>query len=380
MSNILIMNQNFVRSDFLTSQTYSSQIVAAPATNVYDTTRRTKVWRTQGYWNVTASNNKIILREAAGVDLTATIAVAEYTSDATFLTAIKTALEVPGVATYTVSRDASTNKIKILSGLDGGATVFQLRCNDVLFTAATTLGFSTATNLTGAAFYIADTLKIHTSEFLRWDLGSSTLIQAFSIIGTQKDGLKISSSAVVKLQGNSTDVWTAPTYEATLTYNQISMGLFDVDGLYPTGLRYWRLYITDASNPLGYIEISNVYLGQVFEPANGTVQFPFQYSYLDLSSIDRTDWGNTFADIRQVTKTLSLKWFGLDKTDCETLGDFITLYGTFYPFWISLDPNEVFSSDSQKWVLMCRFAPDVPSFTLEAPNVYSSEWSLREEV
>lgn len=380
MSNILIMNANYVKASALLSQTKSSEIAAAPATNLYDAVRRTKVWRSAGYWNVTSGNRTIIFREAVGVDLTANIAIAEYTTDASFLTAIKTALEAPGVATYTVSRDVSTNKIKILSALDGGASVFQLRCTDVLFTAATILGYSTGAVLTGAAFYIADTLKIHTSEFIRWDLGTSTLIQAFAICGTLKDGLRLSTSAVVKLQGNATDVWTAPTFEQTLTYNESCMAIFSTTGFSGAGLRYWRLLITDASNALGYVELSNVYLGQVFEPADGTIQFPFNYGYVDLSRTERSEWGTAFSDIRQVTRDLDIKWNGITKDDVDTLHEFIKLYGTFAPFWICLDPNEVFSNEMQDWVLMCRFFGDIPDFNLIAPNLYGSSWKLREEL
>lgn len=380
MSNILIMNQNYIKASALHAQTYSSQITAAPATNVYDGTRRTRVWRTGGCFEVTSSNNKIIFRDDVTTDKTAYIPVAQYTSDATFLAAVDAALEAAGLANYTVSRDTTSNKIKITSDLSGGATAFQLRVADALFTSASMLGYSTSANLTGLATYTADVLKIHTSEWLKWDLGSSTIIHAFSMVGSKKNGLQISPNATIKLQGNTTDAWTSPQYNQTLDFNEKAIGVFNTDGLYTTGLRYWRLLITDASNPNGYVEVSNVYLGQVFEPTSGCVNFPFDWNFTDLSNTDRSEWGTAFSDIRQVTRDLDLKWFNLSKTEIETLRDFVNLYGTFAPFWICLDPNEVFSSGLEEWILLCRFHPDLPKVSLESPNVFSSTWSLREEV
>lgn len=379
MAKVSILNENYVDSTILTSQTKSSEIVSAPATNVQDKIRRTKVWRSAGYWNITSANRAIIFREAVGVDLTASIAIAEYTTDAAFLTAIKTALEVPGVATYTVTRDTSSNKIKILSALDGGATVFQLRCTDVLFTAATILGFSTASVLTGAAFYVADTLKIHTSEWIRWDLGTASNPEAFVILGKRNYALGLSSTAVVKLQGSSTDVWTSPAYEQTLTWSEIGISIFSATGLHSAALRYWRLYIDDSSNPNGYIEISNIYLGESYQTTQGSVEFPFEYTFDDYSKNEESDFGLAFTDIRQQTLNLTLRWNNLTKTEAEALVAFVENYGTFYPFFISLDPDEVFSSDTNIWVKLCRFK-NGPRFRLESANNFSSDWDLREDL
>ena len=110
MSSVFVMHENYTAS---ATQTYSSQQTLMPASNTMDGVRRTKVWRSGGYWEITSTNKTIIFREAVGVDLTATIAESNYVTDATFLTAIKTALEAAGLATYTVTRDTTTNKIKI---------------------------------------------------------------------------------------------------------------------------------------------------------------------------------------------------------------------------------------------------------------------------
>lgn len=379
MSNILLMNLNYVASDFLTSQTVSSALVAAPATNVYDKIRRSKVWRSAGNWDVTNANKAMVIQEAAGVNQTVNIGVANYATDALFLAAIKAALESgTSAATYTVVRDTTTLKIKITSNGSGGA-IFRLMCTSVSFTAADLLGFSTGADRTGALTYTADSLRIHTSEWLRWDLGSAFSPEAFALIGTKKDGVRISSTATVTLQGNTTDVWTSPQYTQALTWDEDCIAQFDTAGLYNTGLRYWRLLIVDKDNPLGYVEISNVYLGEVFEPSIGAVQFPLDWQYVDYASTSRSEWGTGFADVRQVARQVSPKWYGLTVAEVEILEDFVELYGLAYPFWICLDPNEVFSSSQGRWVIMARFTSGLPGFPLERPGLFSSSWQFTEE-
>lgn len=379
MSNVLLMHNNYVRSDFLTGQTKSSELAAAPATNIYDKVRRSKVYRTNGYWEITAANKVIIFRETdGGSDLTATVAEDEYTSDALFFAAIKTAMEAAGDSTYTVSRDTTTLKIKITAVLAGGATVFQLRTADAAFTMAATLGYATGGHLSGALVYTADTLKIHTSEWVRWDCGTAVNPKAFAIMGSLENGLGVSSAATVTLEGNETDVWTGPSYTQTLTYNENCMALFDTEGLHTGGLRYWRMKIVDTGNTAGYVEIAKVYLGEVYETAQGAVQFPLDDQFVDLSDTQRSEFGTAFSNRRIITEEFGFSWNYLTKVDKEAFEAFIRIYGTSYPFWIALDPNEVISTDSQNWVRFCRFmAP--PKITLDRPNVWASPWVLREE-
>jgi hypothetical protein len=318
-----------------------------------------------------------VIRESVGVDLTATIAVAEYTTDASFLTAIKTALDAAGASTYTVTRDTTTNKIKLTSDGLGGGGIFQCQWTDVNSTAASILGFSTGANDTGALTYTADTLKIHTSEWLRWDLGTASNPTAFALVGNRNEAIKISETATIKLQGNATDVWASPSFEQTLTYHENAISYFLSTGF--GAYRYWRLYIEDASNSYGYVEISNVYLGDSFSPTQGAVQFPLDNEFVDFANTNESEMGNLFTTERQQGQEFSLDWFALTTTEFETLEEFIKAHGRAYPFFICLDPNSVFSSNVNRWVKYVRFNAN-PRHALVSPNVWSGSWPLREEV
>src|SRR5690606_10868250 len=141
-------------ADYVANATKSSQATGYPASNALNVDKRRRVWRSSGYWLVEEGSNKIVFRETAGVDLEAEVAAGEYTSDTTFLAAIKTALEAAGDSTYTVERDSTTGRIKITSNGVGGDGILQLMWSDADSAGmAALLGFSTSGDDTGALSY-----------------------------------------------------------------------------------------------------------------------------------------------------------------------------------------------------------------------------------
>lgn len=381
MSNCRIMTTNYVDPDIVSNSYVSSEQTAFPVSNLYNAQRRSKVWRSNGNWEVTADNNVIIFREtAAGPNLTATVAVDQYSSTTLFCAAVKAALEATGASTYTVSQDVTTSKIKIVSDGLGGDGTFKLmwtNASSAGFAAMT--GFSTALDDTGSLTYVADQLKIHTSEWIKWDMGISTNPTAFLMIGARNAPIKISPSATLKLQGNETNVWDDPSYETTLTYDDAVISVFDEDGLHTEALRYWRLLIEDTDNAAGYVEIGSIFLGIFFSPTRGAVQFPFSSKYIDRSVTSYSQGGQTFSDIRQKSESFSVEWKGLTLTEKEEIDDIWDNSGTSLPFFIQLDPGLVFSSRTSKYIRFVKFESE-PDVNLETPNNFSCRMSLREEL
>jgi len=70
-------------------------------------------------------------------------------------------------------------------------------------------------------------------------------------------GHNLTSGATIKIQGNATDVWTAPTVDETITWRIDAMMHFFTG----SALRFWRCKFADASNPDGYIQIGRPSLG-----------------------------------------------------------------------------------------------------------------------
>lgn len=378
MSNVRVWNDNFIDTDVVFNAYKSSEQTAFPVLNIYNKQRRSKVWRSNGYWYVDAGDADIVFRESVGVDLTATLAATEYTSTTAFLAGIKAALELVGASTYTVSLDSTTGKIKIVSDGSGGGGVFELRWPSAT-PMAEILGFDSTVNLSGALTYTADDLRIHTSEWLLWDMGISSNPKALAIIGPRNSPIKISPSATLKLQANETNVWTSPSYEQELTYNDEVILLTSATGLHTEALRYWRLEIIDRDNPNLYVEIGSVFLGNFYSPTRGAVQFPFSSTPIDRSTTIFSEGGQTFSDIREKSQSFNLDWSALTSTEMEELLEVFDDFGTGIPFFIQLDPDGVFSSSANYYTRFVKFESE-PKYSLERPNFFQTTWQLREEL
>lgn len=378
--SIKIMSTNLVDLDVVSNDFVSSEQASFPVTNVYNKQRRSKVWRSNGYWEILSPDNVIIFRESVGVDLTATVAVGQYVSTTAFLTAVKTALELVGASTYTVVTDTVTGKIKITSDGAGGGGIFQLMWTNVLSQGlANIMGFDITADQTGALTYLAGELHISTGEWIKWDFGISSNPTTFIMIGPRNKPLKITPGATITLQGNETDVWSAPSYETVLTYDDSVISKFTDAGLHTEALRYWRILIEDIFNPLGYVEVGSIYLGNHYSTTRGAVQFPLQSNQIDRSDTIFSEGGQTFSDIREKSQELVMSWFGLTKQELEALVAIFDEFGTSVPLFVSLDPDLVYSTALNKFVLYVKFSSPI-QYNLVTPNNFSMQMTVREEL
>lgn len=376
MSCFRFLDQNYLDLSILANDDVSSEQVAFPVTNAYNKNRRAKVWRSNGYYEVTSSNNVIIFRETSGgPDLTATIAVGNYTRT-NFLTAIKTALEVNGASTYTVTFESSF-KIKITSDGLGGGGIFDLRFADVLSTAEDLLGFDSV-NLSGALNYTADGIKLHTSEWILWDMGIDSNPKAFCLIDARNNPLTISPNATVTLQGNHTNVWTSPAYSQVLTYDDRILHLIDDVGLASEPLRYWRVTFTDQ-NPKGYIQVGAFYLGDTYQTTRGAPQFPFRTEHVDRTQTIYSEGGQTFSEIKPKTERFSMDWYALTVDEKERMEEMFDEFGTGVPFFVSMDTPSAFSSSSQYHIRYVKFL-DEPRFELQRPGIFRTTLTFEEQL
>lgn len=382
MSCVRWFNDNFTSADVVSTFSVSSEQAAFPKENLQDQQRRSKVWRSNGYWEVASGSNTIAFKETSGGGtLTATIAAANYNSDTTFFAAVKAALEgaTGAGSTYTVARDATTSRIKITSDGAGGTGDFEL-----LFATSTAvadlLGFDQS-NITGALTYTADLLVLHSpDEWIEWDFGISTNPEALIVTGKRNSFLPLSPNAVVKLQGNETNTWSAPTYDQTLTLTDDKVIVkLNEGGLHTEALRFWRFSIADSDNPNTYIELGAVFLGDWYEPTTGSPQFGWTEKEVDRTETVFSEGGQTFSDVRPKSAEFSFDYKALTKTEKESLHDIFDTYGTGIPFFIQFDPNAVFHSTSDLSVKYVKFASP-PNFKLDRPNQYSCQITLREEL
>jgi hypothetical protein len=90
------------------------------------------------------------------------------------------------------------------------------------------------------------------------DTTTATALTYFAIMSHN-----LSSGVTLTLEANATDSWGSPSFATSLTYNSEII----LKNFAEQAYRYWRLTISDNSNPDEYIQIGSLYL-------SGYAQFP----------------------------------------------------------------------------------------------------------
>lgn len=314
-----------------------------PASNLGEEFR-SRAWRSSGTYVIDSSNNKIDFKETGGGgEITSTLTSGTYTADE-LATEIKTQMDADtlNARTYTVTYNSSTGKFTItgsvyLDILFSTGTNASSSCRDVI-------GFGTA-DFTGATTYTGPNISIHTEEGVVFDLSTTEAIDTFAILFDKDLGVKLSSSAVVKLQANATDSWSSPSVEETLTLDeahQIYTHFFTTDQSY----RYWRISVVDTANANLYVELGTVILGKKSSltrvPDNG-----FRYNVDDLSDIQANEFGNEYVDEFPLRKEIIFSMNILSYANVQLLETVYRRVGNKIPVFVALDTAEdLFDKDN----------------------------------
>lgn len=377
MSGFRFLTDNYAESRVLANyQESSEQAPLFPVENLFET-RRSKVWRSNGYWNIESGSNTIIFTEG-GSDLTATVAAAEYTSTTALRAAIVSALQTaPGAAgTYTVTQNSSLKFV-----ITKSAGTFTIKWSDPSSAdMASMLGFSTAADDTGALAYTADFIRIHQKEFIRLDLGIARMPNAVAMVTRRNSRIPFSPGAVIKVIGNHTNNLTSPVFEQTIPYDdEIFIALAETDFYSASGLRFWWLYFEDVVNPNGYLELGHFMLGRYYSPTRGRAQFPLSIQYIDRSETITAESGATFSNKKQKTTQYNTQWVGLTSAEKEQIDLIWEKYGKSTAFFISADSDEAYSSGIQRYAKLVKFSSE-PALQLVSPNHFSGSMSFLEEI
>ena len=376
--SVMVFVDNFTDPSIVANAYVSSADASYPVANAYNLERRRRTWRSAGFFSVVPGENTIVFRETVGVDLTATITAGDYTSDV--LSAIKTALESVGSSVYTVTRDTATKRIKITSNGAGGGGIFQLMLtNPASLDFASLIGFSTGSDLTGALSYEADLLRIHSSEWLKWDLGIPTNPTGLIGVVDRNSTIQLGGSGVLRLEGNWTDDWSAPAFSKDINIYGNNINYIDSAGFYSGGLRYWRLYLEDVDNPYGYVELGAIALCGTPTITRGCPVFPLKATTADRSNVAFSEGGRTIVTRRDKYQGYQLNWAGLDKASFEELMLVWEKYGLHTSFFMALDPTGAFSTAVGAWCKLVKFE-SAPESNLDSPNNWSMGWQIREEL
>jgi hypothetical protein len=381
MSNCFrIYNNNFADTNLLSNFDYTSQQSSFQASNVLNFQRRTLAWRSAGYWVIDATNNNLIFRETIGVNLTAILNRATYTSADDMASELQRALNSAGASTYTVTHDTNL-RFKFVSNGVGGGGIFEIYLSGS--TVASYIGLTG--DLTGALTYHAQNIKVTTGERLTFDLGISTNPKAFMMFFERNKACPLRPGATVKLQANITDAWNSPIVDITMTHDDEVYSYLTTSGIHTTGLRFWSVSFEDTQSPLGYVSVGTIYLGDYMEWDRGAAQFPLQRNYKTASTTMYSEGGQSFVDVKGRTSEYSIFLRALKKEDIELMDNFF--YGTDNrkgvgvgrSFPVSMDSGAVYSSNYNRRLILCRFANE-PQWRLTSADFFEMSFVLREEL
>ena len=141
------------------------------------------------------------------------------------------------------------------------------------------------------------------------DLGAARAVDYCAILDHN-----FSSGATIKIQGNATDSWGAPSVDITLTYAASNIYYkFSSTQTY----RYWRLTVDDASNTDTYLQISKLWLSSY-------VQFPYMAKSQKIptastSTAQESISGQSYGDKKLIYRYGNITFPYIDDTEKTTI-------------------------------------------------------------
>lgn len=180
-------------------------------------------------------------------------------------------------------------------------------------------------------------------ETIVFDLQTSEPINSVVLLWPKEDGIRLTGSAVVKIQANATNVWSSPAVDQTLTIDDtysVASHFFSTDQSY----RYWRVLIDDPTNPLEFIELGMVWLGKGI--AIDDAQNGFKYSLVDRSTVVSNGFGHKYVDEYPQSAVLEISYNYLSYSMVQLLENAYRTNGNRKPVLVAVDPlASVFDKD-----------------------------------
>ena len=337
---------------------------------------KTKTWRSRygnssgwGTFVVSATSNKIYIDEGGG-SLICTLSIGSYNAD-TLSTEIETQLEATGALDYSVFYNDTTNKFEIYVVSSSGTVILELATT--LNSIWTTIGFNTGVDTAALGEHIADNIKIHTAEWIKIN-GSAIIASGVFLVHTNAE-----IGASVYLQGSNDDFVT--TSLSILMLRGRSGELYASVPAVNITYDDYRIWIENASNPDGYIEIGRVWVGVEIEPDIGTTNS--ENTTLKDESIVKQSENGQVSTIQRVkyeefSRTINhVKEIG--STDRADMAAFFSDRGLSKEFIVNFKPPDVSTlayTDYEEHTYYVRFASYKPSLK---KGVYSIKMKMIEE-
>src|SRR5690606_5561281 len=130
-------------------------------------------------------------------------------------------------------------------------------------------------------------------------------VDTIAIFWPKIRGIKLSDAAIVKVQANATNVWDSPAVDVTLEIDNIyEVATYNFSTV--QNYRYWRVVMSDATNPNGYLELGVGWIGKSLEVENA--QNGFTFDLVDKSKTTTNDFGNAYTDEYPLLSTIEFSY------------------------------------------------------------------------
>lgn len=167
-------------------------------------------------------------------------------------------------------------------------------------------------------------------EWIVIDLLSAKAVTAVILI----DHTLTAGDTLIKLEGNATNSWGAPSFSTTLTW--ASGVISKVFG--SQSFRYWRISFTKSAAGEAR-EIGRVFIGTYYTTPDGPTKDGFEEEPQDLSTSARAQGGATYSDEQDSFRTISLAFEAISTTQQTAFEAFADAVKTHTSFFLQADEN-----------------------------------------
>lgn len=149
-----------------------------------------------------------------------------------------------------------------------------------------------------------------TNEGVVIDLGSAQSVTSVILL----DHTLTSGDSTIKIQGNASDSWGAPSVDETLTWASGTISKTFTGGSY----RYWRLIFTKASAGVSR-DIGRMFLGTYLDTTDAPDYDGYDQRKEDLSRKTKSRGGQTWTDRQAQYCTLDIDCSRFGQTDIDNM-------------------------------------------------------------
>lgn len=371
MINARFMSNNYGAADFSTV-TASSELANFAVSSAFDGFRFTG-YRPTGAFEITSANKFIYIND--GTDKSIELTEGVYSTPQLMAAHIQTRLNASSsnwTCTY------SNSNLKFTIGRSSGTA--DLRFAVTTQAAWDTLGYLGSSTTAAGTGLAADVIRIHTSEFIDFDLGEARNVGCFIAIGPSGLPFSIPESATIQLLANNVNDFDSPALTVTMTAEDTGVFRF-LDDVNDTTYRYWRWKFIDRENPGGpsVFDLRVIYLGDFDELTDRNFETGFQARLVDQSVITLSESGVAYSRLKSPYWVYSAAIDWTKTADRYLIRDLFEQVGNHTPFFISIDPGAEISESVGEMTKFVLFEGEY-SQDHRLYNYYGQSLTVREVV